>query len=107
MDMKTKPQLLPRHLRMMEGLGENLRLARLRRRLGTELLAERAGISRATLHKIERGDPSVAMGNYFAVMNALGMAEIFANLAADDPLGRVIQDDQLPQRVRRDTPTTA
>lgn len=103
--MKTKPQLLPRHLQMMAGLGEHLRLARLRRRLGTELLAERAGISRATLHKIERGDPSVAMGNYFAVANALGMAEHFANLAAEDPLGRVIQDDQLPQRVRRNTPT--
>ena len=45
------------------------------------------------------------MGNYFAVMNALGLAHAFGNLAADDPLGRVIQDDQLPQRVRRDAPT--
>lgn len=99
--MKEKPQLLPRHTRIMGGVGEQLRLARLRRRLGTELLAERAGISRATLHKIERGDPSVAMGNYFAVMNAMGLADAFANLGGDDPLGRVIQDDQLPQRVRR------
>jgi transcriptional regulator with XRE-family HTH domain len=99
--MKAKPHLLPRHARMMSGMGGHLRLARLRRRLGTELLAERAGISRATLNKIERGDPSVAMGNYFAVMNALGLADAFASLGADDPLGRIIQDDQLPLRIRK------
>lgn len=100
--MKTKPQLLPRHGQALRGLGEDLRLARIRRRVGTVLLAERAGLSRATLHKIERGDPSVALGHYFAVMNVLGMADSLTRMAADDPLGRLLQDDQLPRRVRRE-----
>lgn len=82
----------------MRSFGDNLRLARLRRRLGTQLVAERAGISRPTLHKIEQGDPSVAMGNYFAVMNALGLAEEVGKLAADDELGRLIQDRDMPKR---------
>ena len=98
--MKCKPQLLPRQSRELALVGENLRLARLRRRLSASLVAERAGISRATLHKIERGNPSVAMGNYFGVLNALGMAEDFLRIGRDDELGRLVQDAALPHRRR-------
>lgn len=69
---KTKP-LLPVMRRRMESLGERLKLARLRRQITASLLAERTGISRATLHKIEKGDPSVAMGHYAGVLRVLGL----------------------------------
>lgn len=84
----------------MVGLGEDLRLARLRRRLSAEVVAERAGISRATLVKIESGDPSVAMGSYFQVLRVLGLEEGFRSLAADDEMGRKMQDLELRPRRR-------
>ena len=63
--MQRSVQLLPRNRREFTQLGERLKLARLRRRLSATLVAERAGVSRATLHKIESGEPNVAMGSYF------------------------------------------
>jgi transcriptional regulator with XRE-family HTH domain len=90
--MKSSVTLLPKHQRLMGGLGENLKLARLRRRLSAELLAQRAGISRATLHKVEKGDPTVAMGSYFMVLNVLGLEQEIEHLAADDEFGRRLQD---------------
>lgn len=96
--MKRSPQLLPQHRKAFSAVGENLRLARLRRRLGSQIVADRAGISRATLHKIEKGDPTVAMGNYFGALNALGLADDLTKLAADDRLGRLLQDVALPKR---------
>lgn len=83
---------MPRHRRVLGGLGENLKLARLRRRLSAEMVAQRAGISRATLNKIESGEPSVAMGNYFLVMRVLGLEQDFELLAANDEFGRRLQD---------------
>ncbi len=76
----------------MAGMGEKLRLARLRRQLSAELVAERAGISRGTLLSIESGKPSVAMGNYFQVMRVLGLEKDFEQLARDDEMGRKLQD---------------
>lgn len=66
-------------------------------------MAERASISRMTLHKIERGDPGVAMGLYATVLFVLGMAERLADLAdpRDDAVGRALDDERLPQRIRR------
>jgi len=90
--MKASVTLLPKHRRVMDRLGENLKLARLRRRLSAELVAQRAGISRATLHKIEKGEPTVAMGSYFMVLNVLGLEEEVEQLAADDEFGRRLQD---------------
>ncbi len=90
--MKASVTLLPKHLRLMSRLGENLKLARLRRRLSAEQVAQRAGISRPTLHKIEKGDPTVAMGSYFMVMNVLGLEQDIEHLAADDEFGRRLQD---------------
>lgn len=98
--MKKTPVLLPRHRRVLEGLGENMRLARLRRRLSAEQVAERAGISRATLYHIEGGAPNVAMGSYFLVMRVLGLEEDFARLAAEDPLGQRLQDASLGTKRR-------
>ena len=76
----------------MERFGENLKLARLRRRLSAEQVAQRAAISRATIHKIEKGDPSVAMGSYFMVLNVFGLENGIEQLAVDDELGRRLQD---------------
>lgn len=93
--MKKKVHNFPRLKREMSGVGERLKLARKRRRISAVLLAERAGISRATLVKIEKGDPSVAMGNYAAVLGVLGLSEDLGHLAGEDELGRRIQDAEL------------
>jgi len=98
--MKQKPQLLPKHLRQLLTLGENLKLARLRRSLTAEMVAQRAGISRATLNKIENGNPSVAMGNYFMVLQVLGLEKDFEQLAANDHFGHDLLDIQLTAKSR-------
>ncbi len=87
-----KRPLLPQHERMMRELGENFRLARLRRDLSSEQVAERAGISRNTLIKIERGDEGVAIGMYFRVLIVLRLEDDLTNVAKDDVLGRKLQD---------------
>ena len=84
--------LLPGQKRIMEKVGEQIRMARLRRKRPVEMVAERADISRATLWKIEKGDPSVAIGSYLKVLNALGLQKDMEKLAADDVLGRTLQD---------------
>ena len=76
----------------MEQVGEQIKLARKRRGLTTEQVAERAGINRTTLYHIERGKPSVAIGAYFNVLRVLNLHEDFLELAADDKLGRKLQD---------------
>ena len=82
-------------------MGEQIRLARLRRHLTAELVAERAGISRVTLSNIEKGSPSVAIGSYAAVLHALnGMDKDLLLVAKDDELGRKLQDLELPTRRR-------
>ena len=86
---------------ILEQMGEQIKLARLRRRLSAELVAERAGISRATLWNVEKGSPSVAIGIYAAVLHALGnMDNDFLLVAKDDELGRTLQDLELPVRRR-------
>lgn len=87
-----KRALLPKHERLLRELGENLRLARLRRNLSSEQVAERAGISRNTLIKIEKGDEGVAIGYYLRVLIVLGMEEDLRAVAKDDVLGRKLQD---------------
>lgn len=76
----------------MEQVGEDIKLARLRRKLSTEQLAERAGISRSTLWLIEKGTPSVAMGAYLQVLFVLGLEKNLLKVASDDVLGRKLQD---------------
>lgn len=99
--MKKTPHNLSRSTSsILATMGEQIKLARLRRRLSTELVAERAGISRATLWKVEKGDPSVAMGTYAAVLHALNhLDEDLLLVAKDDELGRQLQDLNLfPQK---------
>ena len=84
----------------MSQVGERLKLARLRRRLSAEQVSERAGISRATLYKIELGEPNVAMGSYFQVLQVLGIDADFDQLAADDTLGHKLQDLNLTTQRR-------
>jgi transcriptional regulator with XRE-family HTH domain len=94
--LKTKKQVIfPRFQKILEQTGENIKLARKRRKLTTIQVAERAGIHRSTLYLIEKGNPGVAMGSYFNVLRALGLQDDFLKLAADDELGRKLQDLKL------------
>ncbi len=91
--MATRKQtLFPKHLIILERMGENIKLARKRRKLTTVQVAERADIVRSTLYLIEKGDPSVGIGAYFNVMRVLGLQEDFLKLGADDEFGRKLQD---------------
>jgi len=93
--------LLPNTEKILAQMGEQIHLARLRRNLRTELVAERAGISRATLNNVEKGSPSVAIGIYAAVLHALNNMETDLLLVAkDDELGRMLQDLKLTTRKR-------
>ncbi len=93
---KAAYNILPPTEEILATMGEQIKLARLRRNLSTELVAERAGISRASLWKVEKGDPSVAMGIYAAVLHALNnMDKDLLLVAKDDILGRELQDMKL------------
>jgi len=89
---RTSTTPLPSLQRRITGLGENLKLARLRRKLSATQVAERAGISRPTLRAIERGDPTVSFGAYATVLFCLGLESDLESIARDDELGRKLQD---------------
>jgi transcriptional regulator with XRE-family HTH domain len=88
--------------RALTKLGADIRDARRRRRIPTALMAERAGISRMTLHKIERGDSGVSMGSYATVLFVLGMAGRLNDLADPryDEVGLSLEEEFLPKRIR-------
>jgi len=86
---------------ILEEVGENIKLARLRRRITTTMLAERAGISRTTLRKVENGENSVTMAGYANVLLCLGLEKDLLHLAGDDPLGRRLQDAELTHTNKR------
>jgi transcriptional regulator with XRE-family HTH domain len=98
--MKKSPELLPKNLKIMHALGEQIRLARLRRKLSTEQVAERAGIGRNTLYNIEMGSPTVAIGHYLQVLFVLGLEKDLELVASADPLGRKLQDAGLMTKKR-------
>lgn len=98
---KKSAVLVPEIEKILIEMGEQIKTARLRRNLATELVAERAGISRATLWSIEKGSPTVAIGAYAAVLHALGgMDKDLLLVAKDDEFGRKLQDLNLPTRLR-------
>ena len=80
---------------LLEQRGENIKLARNRRKLTATQVSERAGIARSTLYLIEKGDSSVSMGAYFNVLRVLGLQNDFLKLAADDEFGRKLHDLEL------------
>ena len=93
--------LLPKHDRLLADLGENLRLARLRRRLSAAQVAERAGISRSTLHLMESGSAGIALGKLLQVLAVLGLEGDLVRLAADDVFGRKLEDARLATTRKR------
>ena len=100
--MSKKPAIvMPKTRKMLEQMGEQIKLARLRRNLSARLVAERAGISRQTLNAIEKGIPTVSIGSYAAVLHALNnMDTDLLLIAKDDEFGRKLQDLGLITRKR-------
>ena len=84
--------ILPKMQLLLTKMGENIKLARLRRKLSGEQVAERANINRGTLISIEKGTPTVSIGSYLLVLQVLGLEKDFLLLAKDDELGRKLQD---------------
>ena len=82
----------PKLATFLKELGENIRIARLRRSLTATMLAERAGMSRMTLQGIEKGEPTVSIGAYANVFSSLGLEGAISLIARDDEFGRRLQD---------------
>jgi len=97
---KRTVALYPASAKEMEALGQRLKDARLRRRFSMETVCSRADISRPTLYKIERGDPSVSFGTYVQVLRVLGLLDDLSLIAKEDVVGRRLQDESLPHRKR-------
>jgi len=95
-----KNQLLPTLTKTLKVLGDNIKLARLRRKLTAEQVAERAGISRSTLWQIEKGMPNVSIGFYAQTLFVLGLEKDLQNIAKDDELGRKLQDAEILTKKR-------
>lgn len=97
---KEKSIIFPSLQRALSQLGENIRIARLRRKFSTVVVARRAGIARNTLRAIENGEASVSLGAYANVLYSLGLEKDLQSIARDDELGRKLQDAGLPIRAR-------
>ena len=98
---KKTATIMPKTQKIIETMGEQIKLARLRRKISAELVAERAGISRGSLWAVEKGSPSVALGIYAAVLHALnGLDTDLLLIAKDDELGRKLQDLDLQTKKR-------
>jgi len=104
---RKPPPLFPQEQRLLSDLGERLRLARKRRRLSNAVVAGRAGISRTTLYKVEAGDAGATLGSYMRVLAVLGLEGDLNQLAADDRLGRKLQDLALEPKRRTPRRTQA
>ena len=89
--------------RALRKLGRDIKDARRRRRIAMAIAAERASVSKPTLIRIERGAPSVAVGNYARTLFVMGMIDRLANLvdARNDPVGLQLEEENLPKRIRR------
>lgn len=94
-DQKRSAVIFPKNQKVLAQLGENIKLARMRRNYTQQLISERTGLSRLTIRKIEAGDSKVSLGHYVAVLGVLGLVEDFARVASDDELGRKLQDIKL------------
>ncbi len=99
---KRKVVIMPKMEKNLALMGEQIKLARLRRKYSVKLISARAGISRQTLWKVEKGDPGVAIGIYAKVLAAIGLPNDITLLARDDELGRLIQDAELLNKGNKD-----
>lgn len=99
--MKNSAHLPIPALKALHKLGNDISDARRRRRIPMALMAERTGLSRTTISKIEKGDPTTSMGGYTAVLFALGMLDRLHDLAdaMHDSTGRRLEDENLPKRI--------
>ena len=97
---RTTPTLLPRMARLLAQIGSNLKLARLRRKFSAATVAQRAGISRKTLYRVEQGDPGVSLGTYARVLQVLRLEQDLAVIGSDDELGRKLLDAGLITKQR-------
>lgn len=96
---KAAYNIVPSTEDVLRTLGEQIKLARLRRDLPVETVAEKAGISRSSLWKVENGSPAVAMGIYAAVLHTLNdMDEDLSLVAREDEFGRKLQDNELMKK---------
>ena len=92
-EMPSKPPIVfPQEQRLLSQLAERLKLARMRRKLSNAVVAQRAGISRTSLYKVEAGDAGATLGTYLRVLAVLGLEGDINALAADDKVGRKLQD---------------
>lgn len=98
---KKSVTVLPQTEKILQQMGEQIKMSRLRRRLSVELVAERAGVSRSTVWNVEKGNPSVAIGIYAAVLHALNnMDQDLLLVAKDDALGHKLRDLELTVKKR-------
>ena len=93
-------KLRPKETRILEVVGENIKLARLRRRLTTEQVSKRANIARSTLWHVEKGSQHISIGTFLQVLSVLGLEKDLKNIAEDDLLGRKLQDAKLITKKR-------
>ncbi|OUR63132.1 transcriptional regulator [Colwellia sp. 39_35_sub15_T18] len=92
---KRSAVIFPKHKKILLALGENIKLARKRRKLTQLLISERTGLSRLTVRNIEKGDSGVSIGHYLVVLSVLGLGDDLRHVAKDDELGRKLQDISL------------
>ncbi|MDY6305080.1 MAG: helix-turn-helix transcriptional regulator [Oribacterium sp.] len=100
MSKHTEYVIYPSMKKKLETMGKQIKLARLRRNLTVELVAERANVSKTTVWAVEKGSPTVAMGIYACVLAAIGLGDDILLLAKDDEVGRAMQDLNLRVRAR-------
>ena len=100
---KKSVTLLPKTTKILEQMGEQIRLARMRRKISVALVAERADVSRASVWAVEKGSAAVAIGIYAAVLHAIhGMDKDLLKVAADDEFGQKLRDIELLRKYHKD-----
>ncbi len=87
--------VFPKNRKILEQFGENILLARKRRKYTQRLISDRTGLSRQTIRKIEQGNPAVSIGHYVSVLSVLNLVDDITQVAKDDKLGRKLQDMKL------------
>lgn len=93
--MEKQPILFPKMQRQLELMGENIKLARLRRKFDFEQVSERAGVSLENLFEIEKGSSNISIGEYLLVLRVLNLENDIYKIAENDVLGRKLQDIEL------------